>query len=40
MSVLSTVIEIFRDLLIFIVAMTALLLGLLVIVSVLPESNR
>ena len=39
MSVLSTIAEIIRDLLIFVVAMTALLIALLVIVSRLPETN-
>ena len=36
---LSSVAEIIRDLLIFVVAMTALLIVLLVVVSKLPDSN-
>jgi hypothetical protein len=39
MEVLSAITEIVRDLLIFVVAMTALLIALLVIVSRLPNDN-
>jgi hypothetical protein len=38
-TVLSSVAEIIRDLLIFVVAMTALLIVLLVVVSRLPDTN-
>ncbi len=39
MSVLSTVAEIIRDLMIFVVAMTALLIVLIVVVSKMPDDN-
>ncbi len=39
MSVLSTIAEIVRDLLIFTAAMTALLIVLIVVVSKLPDDN-
>jgi hypothetical protein len=39
MEFLSTVAEIFRDLLIFVVAMTALLIVLIVVVSKMPNDN-
>jgi hypothetical protein len=39
MGLLSTVTEIIRDLLIFVVAMTALLIVLVVVVSKLPDDN-
>jgi hypothetical protein len=39
MGVLSAVTEIIRDLLIFVVAMTALLIALIVVVSKLPDDN-
>src|ERR1700677_16766 len=39
MEFLSTVAEIFRDLLIFVVAMTALLIVLIVVVSRMPDDN-
>jgi len=35
----TTVEHVFRDLLIFVAVMTALLIGLIVVVSVLPDSN-
>jgi hypothetical protein len=39
MGVLSTVAEIIRDLMIFVVAMTALLIVLIVVVSKMPDDN-
>ncbi len=39
MGLLSAVTEILRDLLIFVVAMTALLIALIVVVSKLPDDN-
>ena len=39
MEVLSTIAEIIRDLLIFVVAITALLIVLVVVVSKMPDSN-
>lgn len=39
MEVLSTIAEIIRDLLIFVAAMTGLLVALIVVVSKLPDSN-
>ena len=39
MGLLSAVIEIVRDLLIFVVAMTALLIVLIVVVSRMPDDN-
>jgi hypothetical protein len=39
MGLLSTIAEIIRDLLIFVVAMTALLIALIVVVSKMPDDN-
>ena len=40
MAMLSTIAEIIRDLLIFVVVIAALLIALVVVVSNMPDANR